>query len=163
MNETYAKRDIKTYEKTDISSEEFNKMFNSPLKQIVNVDRKNPKLIGHEVVCFLIDNTLYYHIYPKQISDIMKLKEQHRPENKDFYLEKPHERLCENRKRTRPWDNCWFSNKPHIINLTVEQAINKYPQYMLWCYDNLTRISWSVYTIRMFENLRANSGRLQVC
>jgi hypothetical protein len=81
-----------------------------------------------------------------------QLKQSHRPENKRFDG-KLNERAVsyETRKRTRPWDNCWFSNKPHIINLTVEDAVRRYPDYILWCYDNLS-IKWSVHTVRLIEN-----------
>lgn len=85
---------------------------------------------------------------------IQAMKLHHRPENKRFY-EKPNEHLlAETRKRTRPWDNCWFSNKPHIILLTVEQAIERHPQYMLWCYNNLN-IKWSVHTVKLFEKIKS--------
>jgi hypothetical protein len=83
---------------------------------------------------------------------ILKIKESHRPEEKSF-AGKLNERNVsgETRKRTRPWDNCWFSNKPHIIILTVEEAYKRYPSYILWCYKNLS-IKWSVHTIKMFES-----------
>lgn len=80
-------------------------------------------------------------------------KQSHRPENKEVY-DKPNDTgNYGTRRRTRPWDNCWFSNKPHIINLTVEDAIRKHPDYMLWCYNNLN-IKWSVHTVRLFEKLQ---------
>ena len=82
---------------------------------------------------------------------IQQLKSSHRPEKKEFY-DKPHERGG-TRRATRPWDNVWFSNKPHIIVLTVEEAIKQHPQYMLWCYANL-QINWSVYTIRLFDKIK---------
>jgi hypothetical protein len=77
-------------------------------------------------------------------------KQSHRPENKKVY-DKPNDTgNYGTRRRTRPWDNCWFSNKPHIINLTVEEAICQYPDYILWCYKNLS-IKWSVHTIKLIE------------
>lgn len=82
---------------------------------------------------------------------IKSLKQSNRPENKVF--DKPYDKGSSTRRATRPWDNCWFSNKPHIIALTVEQAISAYPQYMLWCYANL-RINWSVYTHRLFDKIK---------
>lgn len=89
---------------------------------------------------------------PLNNEEIRKMKRAQRPENKSF-VDKPHERdsFGGERRSTRPWDNCWFSNKPHIINLTVEEAINQYPNYIMWCYKNL-RIKWSVYTIRLIES-----------
>lgn len=89
-----------------------------------------------------MDTTLY----------IRSLKESNRPESKAFY-DKPYDKGGNTRRATRPWDNVWFSNKPHIINLTVEQAISAYPSYMLWCYANL-RINWSVYTRRLFDKIK---------
>ena len=83
---------------------------------------------------------------------IKNLKESNRPENKAFY-DKPYDKGGNRRKATRPWDNCWFSNKPHIIKLTVVDAINGHPQYMLWCYANL-KINWSVYTHRLFDAVK---------
>ena len=77
-------------------------------------------------------------------------KQSHRPENKKVY-DKPNDTgNYGTRRRTRPWDNCWFSNKPHIIKLTVEEAICQYPDYILWCYKNLS-IKWSVHTIKLIE------------
>lgn len=84
--------------------------------------------------------------------DIYKLKEIHKPYNKEFEGKK-NESIFRNRKRTRPWDNCWFSNKPEIIKLTVEEAIKRHPNYMLWCYANLS-VDWSVYTIKMFDAIK---------
>ena len=94
-----------------------------------------------------------------QFTYIQNLKKRHRPEMKSFEG-KPHERSCLKRKRTRPWDNCWFSNKPHIISLTVEQAIKAYPSYMLWCYANL-RISWSVHTVKLFDQIKPKDFRFK--
>ena len=74
------------------------------------------------------------------------------PSNK-YFPNMPNERELEEyqkRRRTRPWDNCWFSNKPHIIILTVEEALNKYPDYILWCYKKL-KIEWSTHTIKLIE------------
>lgn len=85
-------------------------------------------------------------------NNIYQLKESHKPERKDFYG-KPHEKLNYTRRATRPWDNCWFSNKPHVISLTVEQACIDHPSYMKWIYKNLTYINWSVYSIRILEKL----------
>lgn len=88
---------------------------------------------------------------------LIELKRFHRPENKVF-PGMPNERSTvlmgyEVRKSTRPWDNCWFSNKPYIVSLTVEQAVRRYPVYMLWCYDNLN-IMWSSHTIKLFKEIR---------
>ena len=91
--------------------------------------------------------------------DVQKLKDIHRPYMKTFEG-KPHEKQRGIRRRTRPWDNCWFSNKPHIISLTVEQAIKAHPSYMLWCYANL-RINWSVYTIQMFDQIKPKDFRFK--
>tara|TARA_R110000868_G_scaffold356239_1_gene617789 strand:- start:82 stop:579 length:498 start_codon:yes stop_codon:yes gene_type:complete len=161
--ETYAKRDINTKEMTQISSVEYNEMFRYSSKKTIEIknDLEDSKYKDYTIDCFMVGNIIYYHVYPRYISEIQKLKQKHRPENKEF-LEKPHERLCGIRKRTRPWDNCWFSNKPNIINLTVEQAIIQHPQYMLWCYSNLTGISWSVHTIKIFEDLKIKSSGLRV-
>lgn len=92
----------------------------------------------------------YPHLYSRY--KLVKLKQSHRPESKRFEG-KLNERSStyETRKRTRPWDNCWFSNKPHIINLTVEEAVSRYPDYILWCYDNLS-IKWSTHTVRLIES-----------
>ena len=93
--------------------------------------------------------TQYPHLYNRY--KLIQLKRSHRPENKKVY-DKPHDTgEYGTRRRTRPWDNCWFSNKPHIINLTVEDAVRRYPDYMLWCYKNLS-IKWSVHTVRLIEN-----------
>ena len=85
-----------------------------------------------------------------------ELKDSQRPSEKKF-PGKPNERNVEGeyRLRTRPWDNCWFSRKPHIISLTVEQALNQYPNYILWCYKNLS-IKWSVHTVKLIENKFSN-------
>lgn len=91
--------------------------------------------------------------YPELYRDykILELKRSHRPEQKEFN-DKPHDTgmYGNKRRRTRPWDNCWFSNKPDVIVLTVEQAIKRYPDYMQWCYKNL-HIKWSVHTIKLFN------------
>jgi hypothetical protein len=84
---------------------------------------------------------------------LINLKESQRPENKMFIGKNERYTTAkgmETRKLTRPWDYCWFSNKPHIIELTVEEAIAKYPQYILWCYNNLS-IKWSMHTIKLFN------------
>ena len=60
---------------------------------------------------------------------IQKLKEECRPIN-NIFPEYPYERDFADRVCTRPWDFCWFSNKPHIITLTLEQACQKYPNYI---------------------------------
>ena len=91
--------------------------------------------------------------------DVQQLKDNHRPYMKSF-KGKPNERTDCIRRRTRPWDNCWFSNKPHIISLTVEQAIKAYPSYMLWCYSNL-RINWSVHTIKLFDQIKPKDFRFK--
>ena len=83
---------------------------------------------------------------------IKALKSKHYPSKKVFY-DKPNDKGACTRRRTRPWDNCWFSNKPEIIILTVEQAIKQHPNYMRWIYKNLTHINWSVYSIQMLELL----------
>lgn len=83
---------------------------------------------------------------------LQEFKQYHRPDDKKFYG-KPNERTGYKRVRTRPWDNCWFSNRPEIIILTVEEAINKHRSYMLWCYANLN-IKWSVHTIKLFDKVK---------
>lgn len=108
------------------------------------------------------DNVIWYDLDDSRrrvINPIVQLKNSKRPENQSF-PEKKHERKfgSEKRRRTRPWDCCWFSNKPHIIVLTVEEALNKYPEYMLWCYQNL-EISWSTYTIKMFDKYNVKPKR----
>ena len=84
---------------------------------------------------------------------IQKLKANNRPEQKEF-PSMPNERysanLYENRRRTRPWDNCWFSNKPEYIIRTVEDVFKMNPGYVLWCYNNLY-IKWSQHTIKMLQ------------
>lgn len=57
------------------------------------------------------------------------------------------------RNRTMLSHQCWFSNKPHIQALTVEQCIKKHPSYMLWVYEHLS-INWSVYVIEQLEELK---------
>jgi hypothetical protein len=86
--------------------------------------------------------------------ELMYLKQSNRPEKK-LFTDMPNERdtVDELRRRTRPWDKCWFSNKPHIISLTVEEAVSQYPAYMLWCYNNLN-IKWSVHTVKLFESIK---------
>lgn len=92
------------------------------------------------------------------------LKYSHRPEHKSF-PDMPNERVWtwndEKRRRTRPWDNCWFSNKPEIISLTVEEAVSKHPDYILWCYKNLD-IKWSVHTIRLIEASMNRPRRMSI-
>jgi hypothetical protein len=83
---------------------------------------------------------------------LLEYKRSQRPENKDVY-DKPYDKGAHTRRATRPWDSCWFSNKPNIISLTVEEAIELHPQYMKWVYKNLTSIKWSVFTIRLLEKL----------
>jgi hypothetical protein len=88
-------------------------------------------------------------------------KQSHRPENKEVY-DKPNDTgNYGTRRRTRPWDNCWFSNKPHIINLTVEQAVRQYPDYMLWCYNNLN-IKWSTHAIKLFNSINNRPTRMGI-
>jgi hypothetical protein len=91
---------------------------------------------------------------------LLELKRSHRPEAKTFY-DKPHDQgmYGNTRRRTRPWDNCWFSNKVDIILLTVEEAVKQHPQYMLWCYNNLG-INWSVHTIKLLEGLKDKPRRM---
>jgi hypothetical protein len=93
----------------------------------------------------------YPHLYSEY--KLRQFKNAHRPESKRFEG-KLNERdtTSESRRRSRPWDNCWFSNKPHIISLTIEEAISKHPDYMLWCYKNLS-IKWSVHTVRLFDKM----------
>lgn len=96
--------------------------------------------------------------------ELKLLKHSHRPENKSF-PDMPNERKWtwndETRRRTRPWDQCWFSNKPHIISLTVEQAIVQYPDYILWCYTNLS-IKWSTHTIKLLDALKYRPKRMTI-
>jgi hypothetical protein len=56
------------------------------------------------------------------------------------------------RHRTMLYDKCWFSNKPHIIVLTVEECIKKHPDYMRWIYKNL-KINWSMHVIAQLNTL----------
>jgi hypothetical protein len=94
-------------------------------------------------------------------SELQLLKRSYRPEHQSF-PDKPNERhlteYYETRRRTRPWDNCWFSNKPHIINLTVKEAVSQYPDYMLWCYKNL-EIKWSTHTLKLFKSIEENKAK----
>ena len=82
---------------------------------------------------------------------IQKLKAIHRPEQKEF-PSMPNERIVynETRRRTRPWDNCWFSKKPEYIVRTVEEVFKMNPGYLLWCYEKLN-IKWSTHTIKLFQ------------
>jgi hypothetical protein len=82
---------------------------------------------------------------------IQKLKAIHRPEQKEFPC-MPNERVVyyETRRRTRPWDNCWFSKKPEYIVRTVEEVFKMNPGYLLWCYEKLN-IKWSTHTIKLFQ------------
>jgi hypothetical protein len=80
-------------------------------------------------------------------------KKSHRPENKKVN-DKPNDTGYGTRRRTRPWDKCWFSNRYDIIFLTVEEAIRQHPDYMLWCYNNLA-IKWSVHTVKLFEAIKS--------
>lgn len=84
--------------------------------------------------------------------NLIEFKEFHKPTNRTFY-DKPNEKACMKRVRTRPWDFCWFSNKPEIIRLTVEEALISHQSYMLWCYANLN-IKWSVHTIKLFDKVK---------
>ena len=99
----------------------------------------------------IIEMAKLYNMTPQE-RELYYYKKSHRPENKEF-CEKPNDTGYGTRRRTRPWDNCWFSNKPNIISLTVEQAIRQHPNYMLWCYNNLN-IKWSVHTIKLLDALR---------
>lgn len=91
----------------------------------------------------------YPHLYEQYI--IVKLKRANLPDKQQFPGKLNERNVAdETRKLTRPWDKCWFSNKPHIITLTVEEAIEKYPDYILWCYKNLS-IKWSTHTIKLFN------------
>jgi hypothetical protein len=83
--------------------------------------------------------------------ELMYIKHKARPEFQIFDM-KNDKGNYGTRRRTRPWDNCWFSNKPQLINITVEEACNLYPSYMKWIYNNLN-IKWSVYSIQIFEKL----------
>ena len=91
--------------------------------------------------------------YPELYKDykILELQRSHRPELKDFY-DKPHDTgmYGNTRRRTRPWDNCWFSKKPEYIVRTVEEVFKMNPGYLLWCYDKLN-IKWSTHTIKLFQ------------
>jgi hypothetical protein len=89
--------------------------------------------------------------YPELYNDykILELQRSHRPEEKVFY-DKPHDTGYYTRRRTRPWDNCWFSKKPEYIVRTVEDVFKMNPGYLLWCYTNLN-IKWSEHTIKLFK------------
>jgi hypothetical protein len=80
---------------------------------------------------------------------LVELKRSQRPEEKVFY-DKPYDTGFYTRRRTRPWDNCWFSNKPQYIIRTVEEVFRINPSYILWCYNNLN-VKWSEYTIKMLQ------------
>jgi len=127
-------------------------------KLILNLENFNWlfKRVNYDVtqipICDTIEGYIlehYPHLYEQYI--IVKLKRASLPDKQQF-PGKLNERNTadEKRKLTRPWDNCWFSNKPHIIALTVEEAIEKYPDYILWCYKNLS-IKWSTHTIKLFN------------
>ena len=83
--------------------------------------------------------------------ELMYIKHKARPEFQIFDM-KNDKGNYGTRRRTRPWDKCWFSNKPQLINITVEEACNLYPSYMKWIYRNLN-IKWSVYTIEILKKL----------
>lgn len=87
-------------------------------------------------------------------------KKSHRPENKKVY-DKPNDTGYGTRRRTRPWDKCWFSNRYDIIFLTVEEAVRQHPDYMLWCYNNLN-IKWSVHTVKLFEAIDNRPKRMTI-
>lgn len=158
MNKIYLKSDGHSSE--SCTEKEFFEAKNRGTVKLLNKQHHLPK--GYDGDCYILGYTYYFCLFPEDLSDIVRLKTKNRPENKEFF-EKPYERLCEKRKRTRPWDNCWFSNKPHIINLTVEQAIKQHPKYMLWCYENLKHIQWSVFTVKMFEDLKKSiSSRSEI-
>lgn len=126
-----------------LTLENFNKFF-------ANVRYDVSRIPTNDTVEEYIFN-YYYHLYSKFL--VVKLKKLSIPARNRF-PGMPNERKAthETRKLTRPWDSCWFSNKPHIVHLTVEEAINKYPMYMRWCYKNLD-IKWSTHTIKLLEQL----------
>lgn len=116
------------------------KMINYDVKRIPICDKIEGYILEH-----------YPHLYKQYM--IVKLKKANLPDKQQF-PGKLNERNVANetRKLTRPWDKCWFSNKRHIIALTVEEAIQQQPQYMLWCYKNLS-IKWSQHTIKLLNQL----------
>jgi hypothetical protein len=83
--------------------------------------------------------------------EIKRLKHRARPEFQYFEMKNDYS-TNGTRRRTRPWDKCWFSNKPSLINVTVEEACTLQPSYMKWVYCNLN-IKWSVYTIEILKKL----------
>ena len=83
--------------------------------------------------------------------DITYAKYMARPEFQYFEMKNDYS-TNGTRRRTRPWDKCWFSNKPSLINVTVEEACKLEPSYMKWIYRNL-HIKWSVYTIEILKKL----------
>lgn len=97
-----------------------------------------------------IDLAKVWNMTPQE-KQLYYYKKSHRPENKDVFNKPNDKGNYGTRRRTRPWDNCWFSNKPHIIGLTVEQAVSQYPDYILWCYKNLS-IKWSTHTVKLIES-----------
>lgn len=114
--------------------------------------------MNHYEINKAIELAKVWNMTPQE-RELYYYKQSHRPENKEFN-DKPHDTgWYGTRRRTRPWDNCWFSNKPHIINLTVEDAVKKYPDYILWCYNNLN-IKWSVHTIKLIESIVTSPKRM---
>ena len=112
--------------------------------------------INYDVTLLPISDTIekiilehYAPLYNQYM--VVKLKRANLPEKQKF-PGKLNERNVSNEKRklTRPWDNCWFSNKPEYITRTVEEVFKLNPSYLLWCYDNLS-IKWSEHTIKMFQ------------
>jgi hypothetical protein len=91
--------------------------------------------------------------YKNLVNQIKTTKVKARPERNRYEGKYERKDSLWRRERTRPWDKCWFSNKPHIINLTVEEAANRYPDYMKWVYRNLRGIKWSVFTERLLMKL----------
>jgi hypothetical protein len=132
--------------------------FNNPTNTITEFKEKpksNTIKLYSEFLSFsTCEESVIKRNHPESYSEylLLKNKELQKPYNKTFY-DKPYEKMGYTRKCTRPWDNCWFSNKPDIITLTVEQACIYYPNYMKWVYTNLTSIKWSVYTIQLLNQL----------
>jgi hypothetical protein len=74
----------------------------------------------------------------------------HTPDNRwEGEIDRPSPGL---RHRTRLDNKCWFSRKSYIQCLSVEQAIELYPDYMKWIFIN-TSINWSVHVIRKMRSL----------
>ena len=101
----------------------------------------------------MIISTITFGAQPpvQEPGELMYIKYKARPEFQEFDMKNDRGNYG-TRRRTRPWDKCWFSNKPQLINITVEEACNLYPSYMKLIYNNLN-IKWSVYSIQIFEKL----------